>query len=469
MHSPRHGGGAADGKIPPALLLDVFNSVSDGVIAVDHDLRITAINRAALETLGFALHEALGRPVGEILATDDPRGRTVVGETLRSGRAITDRDLVLADRHGRQVPVILSTALIRGADGTVLGGAATFRNLAATRRLVEEAGRNRPFQDIVTGDPVMRRLFGILPTIARADSSLLVLGETGTGKNLLVRTIHNLSPRRRGALITVNCAALPESLLEAELFGVAAGAYTGATRDRVGRLAAAEGGTLFLDEIGDVPVSVQIKLLRVLQERVYERLGDVRSRSSNVRFITATHRDLPAMVEAGQFRRDFYYRINVLNLEIPPLRDRKGDIPLLTQRFLDRLSTRRGKSVTGVSSRVLEILTAHDYPGNIRELENIIEHAWVMCDSGVVEPHNLPRELIDGPGPERSSRIAAIGLPGMEADFIRQVLRRHGGNRGAAAQELGIHRTTLQRKIKRLGIEVSPGDGRSRNPRREDE
>ena len=464
MHAPDGLYDRGPAGIPQELLLDLFNSISDCVIAVDHDLRITAINRAALATLGFTLDETLGRPLGEIIATEDTRGRTAVADTLRSGRSVRDRDMILDDRHGRPVPVVLSTSLLRGANGTVLGGVATFRTLAAARRMVEESDRKRPFQDIVTGDPVMRRLFGILPTIARADSSVLVMGETGTGKGLLVRTIHNLSPRRQHPLITVNCAALPETLLEAELFGVRAGAYTGATKDRAGRLEAAEGGTVFLDEIGDVPPTVQVKLLRVLQERVYERVGDVRPRSCNVRFITATHRDLPALVEKGRFRLDFFYRINVLNLEIPPLRERKGDIPLLAQRFLDRLSARREKTVAGVSSRVLEMLTAHDYPGNIRELENIIEHAWVMCDTGVIESRHLPRELITEADDAVPTATRTRGLARLEGDYIRQVVRRHGGNRGAAARELGIHRTTLQRKIRKLGIELPPGDGRFRPP-----
>jgi len=463
MTSDRTRRGPGPGDVPHALLLDLFNSVSDGVVAVDTSLRITAVNRAALETLGLALHEALGRPVGEVLITDWARGRCVVAETLAGGRPLADLDLQVEGPRGRRVPVILSTSLVRADDGTVLGGAATFRNLAEVRRTAAESGFPRSFHDLVTGDPAMRRLIGTLPTIARADSSVLLQGETGTGKSLLVRAIHDLGPRRRGPLVTVNCAALPETLLEAELFGVRAGAYTGADRDRPGRLEAADGGTLFLDEIGDLPPAVQVKLLRVLQERTYEPLGDVRPRTCDVRFITATHRDLAAMVEDGAFRRDLFFRINVLNVAIPPLRERKGDIPLLVQRFLDRLAARRAKGVTGISSRVLEILTAHDYPGNIRELENIVEHAWVMCPGGPIEPGHLPRELRPG-ARGTAPATAGRGLPRLEADYIRQVLQRHRGNRGDAARELGIHRTTLQRKIRRLGLELPAGDGRSRRP-----
>ena len=454
--------GSTSPTIPLEFLLRLFNSVSDGVVAVGSDRRVSAINRSALDILGYTLHEALGRPVDEVFTVRRSGPENIIAETMRSGRAVTDRETLVEDRNGQHVPIVLTTSVVKGSDGRLLGGAATFRRLTQERPLGPGPGKGQPFQDIVTGDPEMRRLISLLPTVAGADSSVLVLGETGTGKNLLVRTIHNLSARRRGKLVTVNCAALPETLLEAELFGVRAGAFTGATRDRIGRLEAANGGTLFLDEIGDVSLAVQVKLLRVLQERIYERLGDVRPCSCDVRFITATHQDLEALVAAGDFRRDLYYRINVLTVEIPPLRDRKGDIPLLAQRFLDRLSVSRDKTVTGLSSRVLEILTAHNYPGNIRELENIIEHAWVMCDTDVIEPHHLPHELTNAEVSTARRVATTRGLNRLEADYIRQVLRRHGGNRGAAARELGIHRTTLQRKIKRLGLDPGPGDGRSK-------
>jgi transcriptional regulator with PAS, ATPase and Fis domain len=252
---------------------------------------------------------------------------------------------------------------------------------------------------------------------------------------------------------------LPESLLESELFGYKAGAFTGAVRDKPGRFAAAQGGTLFLDEIGDIPVDMQVKLLRVLQEKVFERLGDQRSIPCNIRFITATHRNLEEMVAQGTFRRDLYYRINVLNLEIPPLRNRKGDIPLLVQRFVEKFSRSGKKHVTGVNSSALEILMKHNYPGNVRELENIIEHAWVMCKDHVIGVEHLPRNLRLMNGGEDSEK--GIGLPQVEGAFILQVLERNGWHRENTARELGVHRTTLQRKIKKLGLASPRIDGRS--------
>jgi transcriptional regulator with PAS, ATPase and Fis domain len=268
-----------------------------------------------------------------------------------------------------------------------------------------------------------------------------------------------LSSRAKGPLITVNCAALPETLLESELFGYKAGAFTGAVRDRPGRFAAAEGGTLFLDEVGDIPLDMQVKLLRVLQERVYERLGEQRPIPCNIRFITATHRDLMEMVSEGTFRRDLYYRINVLNVDLPPLRDRKGDIPLLAQRFIEHFSSSRGKQIIGLSSATLELLMAHNYPGNVRELENIIEHAWVMCRGQVLEPKHLPRRL----QVKFSSEISGgkSGLSQVEAAFLTQALERNHWHREKTARELGIHRTTLQRKIKKLGLMPPVRDGRS--------
>lgn len=443
----------------PEFLEDLFNSIPLGIFSVDEDLRITAVNDVALDALEIPRRRAIGKPCCDVFRGAACRDGCALRQTMESGEPIVNLRTKIKDSLGRHIPVSLSTAVFRDKDGNVAGGVVTLQNLSREKIPEQEFGSPRPFQDIVTGDPNMRQLFEVLPTISRSDTSVLVAGETGTGKNLLAKTIHKLSARASGPFVTVNCAALPESLLESELFGYKAGAFTGAVRDKPGRFAAAQGGTLFLDEIGDIPLDMQVKLLRVLQDKIFERLGDQRSIACDIRFITATHRNLEEMVAQGTFRRDLYYRINVLNVEIPPLRNRKGDIPLLVDRFVEKFSRSGKKHVTGVTSSVLEILMKHNYPGNVRELENIIEHAWVMCKDHVIDVEHLPRglRLMDGgTGPDNR-----IGLPQVEGAFILQVLERNGWHRENAARELGIHRTTLQRKIRKLGL-VSPRiDGRS--------
>jgi PAS domain S-box-containing protein len=447
------------GPASPGFLEGLFNSIPMGIFAVDEDLRITAVNDAALDALEIPRRRAIGKPCCDVFRGAACRDGCALKQTMESGEPIVNLRTRIKDSLGRNIPVSLSTSVFRDHSGDVVGGVVTFFNMNREKMQEKEVGRPRPFQNIVTGDPNMRQLFDVLPTISRSDTSVLVAGETGTGKNLLAKTIHELSSRAGGPFVTVNCAALPESLLESELFGYKAGAFTGAVRDKPGRFAAAQGGTLFLDEIGDIPVDMQVKLLRVLQEKVFERLGDQRSIPCNIRFITATHRNLEEMVAQGTFRRDLYYRINVLNLEIPPLRNRKGDIPLLVQRFVEKFSRSGKKHVTGVNSSALEILMKHNYPGNVRELENIIEHAWVMCKDHVIGVEHLPRNLRLMNGGEDSEK--GIGLPQVEGAFILQVLERNGWHRENTARELGVHRTTLQRKIKKLGLASPRIDGRS--------
>jgi len=314
----------------------------------------------------------------------------------------------------------------------------------------------------------MQRIFAVLPALAASSSTVLILGETGTGKELLARTIHALSPRSQGPFVAVNCGALPETLLESELFGYKAGAFTGATRDKPGRFALAKGGTLFLDEIGDITPALQVRLLRVLQERTYEPLGGTRSEKADVRIIAASNRDLAAMVKQGTFREDLYYRINVVRLELPPLRKRRQDIPLLVEEMIARLNRLQHKSIQGVTTEVLSLFMAYDWPGNIRELENVIEHAFVLCEGGVIEVRHLPPELTgaasgqwQGMEAEGGGVRSAKAL--LEAQAIQRALARHGYSRVAAAQELGIHKSTLFRKMKRLGLILPAKDGRSRS------
>jgi transcriptional regulator with PAS, ATPase and Fis domain len=316
--------------------------------------------------------------------------------------------------------------------------------------------------DLVSRSAAMRRVCDLLPQVAASDSTVLIQGETGTGKELVARAIHNVSPRKGKPFVAVNCGALPDTLLESELFGYKAGAFTGADKDKPGRFALAEGGTILLDEIGEVSPALQVRLLRVLQERTYEPLGGTGSVKANVRVIVATNRDLAAQVKKGAFRQDLFYRVNVVKIEMPPLRARKEDIPLLVEHFIARFNRTQGKAVSGVAPEVMAFLMAHDYPGNVRELENIIEHAFVLCGEGRIDPRHLPEEFLVRTPATAQSKEFSTSVRAVEAQAIREALEQNGFNRLAAARQLGLHKSTLFRKIKALGIALPKRDGRSR-------
>ncbi len=309
------------------------------------------------------------------------------------------------------------------------------------------------FSDMVSRSPRMQEVFAILPQIADTPATVLVCGESGTGKELVARAVHELSPRKDEPFVAINCSALPDNLLESELFGYKAGAFTDAKKDKPGKFALAEGGTIFLDEIGDISAAMQVKLLRVLQERMYEPLGATGSVAADVRVVAATNSDLPAMVKQGRFREDLFYRIKVLQITLPPLRERLCDIPLLSNHFIERFNSRYGKAVREVSQEALELLLAHEYPGNIRELENVIEHAFVFCTGDTIGPSHLPPELREGSRDAPPLTLSTVeNFDELEKLFIESVLEETGGNKLRAAEKLGIHKATLFRKLKKLGI-----------------
>jgi transcriptional regulator with PAS, ATPase and Fis domain len=308
------------------------------------------------------------------------------------------------------------------------------------------------FADIVGRSQAFRQIFQILPQIAESDSTVLIEGASGTGKEVFARAIHNLSSRRAKRFVALNCAALPDTLLESELFGYKAGAFTDARQDKPGRFALADGGTLLLDEIGDISPAMQVRLLRVLQERIYEPLGSVESVKTDVRLIAATNKDLGKLVRKGLFRDDLFYRIHVIRLALPNLRDRREDIPLLIEHFIAKFNRLQGKAVVNVSDEVLARLMEHDYPGNVRELENIIEHAFVLCRGALIELAHLPPQLRGTAIGETSPNYAGMTLEAMERFLIADALRRNDGNRTAAARQLGINPSTLFRKLKMLGM-----------------
>ena len=432
----------------------ILDSIGDGVFTVDDNWKITSFNRAAETITKVPRAEAIGRRCSEVLRASICESDCALRRTMETGKPIACKPIYIIDSHGDRIPISISTALLKDETGNVIGGVETFRDLSLVEELRKELRGRHAFEDIISRNKQMMRIFDIMPEIAASESTVLLEGESGTGKELFARALHNLSPRSNGPLITVNCGALPDTLLESELFGYKAGAFTDAKKDKPGRFALAEGGTIFLDEIGDVSLAFQVKLLRVLEEKIYEPLGSTRSVKADLRVIAASNKNIFDMVQKGLFREDLYYRINIVRILIPPLRDRREDIPLLLDYFIGRFNRLRGKNIINVSPRSLELLMKHNYPGNVRELENIIEHAFILCPRGMIEPRHLPEYLLPRDrGPDISSS-ASLSFKEVEANFIKTVLERNDWSRAAAARELGIHKTTLYRKIKSLNIDI---------------
>jgi len=440
----------------------ILDSINEGVFTVDLEWRVTAFNQAAERITGVDRQDALGRPCCEVFRANICESHCVLRRTLGTGKPIVNATAYIINQTGQRVPIRISTALLRGADGEIVGGVETFQDLSQIEQLQKELEARYTFEDIVGRSPAMTSLFEILPQIAESDSTVLIEGSSGTGKELFARAIHNLSRRSKKRFVAINCAALPDTLLESELFGHKAGAFTDARRDKPGRFVMADGGTVFLDEIGDISPAMQVRLLRVLQERFVEPLGSVEPVKVNVRVLAATNKDLVQLVRAGGFREDLFYRIRVVHLKLPSLRERREDIPLLVDRLVARFNRLQNKDIAGVSDEVLARLMEHDYPGNVRELENIIEQAFVLCRGGMIELQHLPPELRPMGGHSAGEYGGPATLDAMERLLIAEALQRHRGNRRQAARDLGIDTSTLFRKLKSLKIDVPPTDGRSR-------
>ncbi len=440
----------------------ILDSIVDGVFTVDENWRITSFNRAAEEITGVSSDEAVGQRCSDVFHAGICENECALKEALCTRHPIACKPIYIVKTDGHRIPVSISATALKDQDGNVIGGVETFRDLSVIEQLRKELQDKYTFADIVARSAAMHRILDVLPQLADSNSTVLIEGASGTGKELVARAIHDLSPRRKKRFVAINCGALPDTLLESELFGYKAGAFTDARKDKPGRFAVATGGTIFLDEVGDVSSAMQSKLLRVLQERVYEPLGSVDPVNADVRVIAASNRDLGQLVKTEVFREDLYYRVNVVRVQLPPLRDRREDIPLLAEHFVSKFNRLQQKNVAGVSEEVMATLLDYDYPGNIRELENIIEHAFVLCRGGMVEPSHLPAILRDRPQLEPRSNGGELSLRSLEKMHITEAIRRHGGNRKAAARGLGIHPSTLFRKIKTLSIELPENDGRSR-------
>jgi PAS domain S-box-containing protein len=439
----------------------ILDSINEGVFTIDADWRITSFNSAAERITGVAHHDAVGRSCYEVFHANICESACALRRTMSDGNPVVNATACIISQSGDRVPIRISTALLKDEQDQVIGGVETFQDLSQVEELKKELHAHYTFQDIIGHSPAMIRLFEILPRISESSSTVLIEGASGTGKELFARAIHNLSPRKHKRFVAVNCAALPDTLLESELFGYKAGAFTDARRDKAGRFTMAEGGTIFLDEMGDISPAMQVRLLRVLQERVVEPLGGIEATKVNVRVVAATNRCLADLVREGRFREDLYYRIRVIHLQLPTLRQRREDIPLLLEHLVAKFNRLQGKDMAGVSDEVMARLMGYEFPGNVRELENIIEQAFVLCRSGLIGMSHLPAELRPL-ATLRTSEPESMTLSSMERHLIAAALDRHNGNRRKAAKELGIDTSTLFRKIRACHIDTPSSDGRGR-------
>jgi PAS domain S-box-containing protein len=444
-----------------ALILD---SITEGVFTVDGDFRVTSFNAEAERIIGIGRVDAIGRPCHEVFRASICGSACALRQTIKDGRPRRNVRIDVLDARMEPVPLSVSTAVLKDRRGKMLGGVEIFRDLSEMEALRRELTRSAGFADMVGVSRPMQDIFAQLPDVAASDAPVLLQGPSGSGKELVARAIHNLSDRRDAALVLVNCGALPDTLLESELFGHVRGAFTDARSSRSGRFRAADGGTLLLDEIGEISPAFQVKLLRVLEDGEVTPLGSSRSVRVNVRVIAATHRDLERLVREGRFREDLYYRLRVIPLSLPPLRERREDIPLLVDHLLIRLRGRTGKPIQAVTPEAMAILTAHDYPGNVRELANILERAFVLCHELAIGAEHLPPDLLHGAGAaarlkpserriaEARPRTASGARRSPEARRLAQALEAHGWNRTRTARALGIARNTLWRRMKEYGL-----------------
>ncbi|MBW1980898.1 MAG: sigma 54-interacting transcriptional regulator [Deltaproteobacteria bacterium] len=443
----------------------VVDTMMDGLMVVDPEGMIVSINSAMEQLTGYSKMELIGQPCA-VLDCDTcfhsrARGEDKHCELFKEGQ-VRRCKCILKKKDGKPLHVLKNAAVLRDSSGKIIGGVETLTDLTALvakekviTRLRRELTGKDGFQGILGKSPAMQQVFALISSAAQSEAPVVIYGESGTGKELVAGAIHRLGPRRKGPFIKVNCAALNESLLESELFGHVKGSFTGADRTRVGRFEAANGGDIFLDEIGDLPLATQVKLLRVLQEKEIEKVGDHRPIPVDVRVLAATNKNLQTLMETGQFRDDLYYRIGVIPIHLPPLRQRPEDIPLLIETFTSRIRLKTGKAIEGINHEALDLLIHYEWPGNVRELINVLEYAFVICPEGEILPAHLPTHITGQPHQASSPhRLRARHHAPAERAKLLEALKRTGGNKSEAARLLGISRVTLWKRLKMYNIHV---------------
>ncbi len=425
----------------------ILGSIREGVITIDPEFRITSFSRRAEAITGRKADDVLGLHCHDVLTSALCDSDCPAQHCLDTGDEEAERTSEIITGNGLTLAIGEVAVPLHDEEGNLMGGLLLIEDRSVQADVLSEVD-GASFCGIIGRSKAMRRVFRVIEQVAPTDVTILLTGESGTGKEKVARALHERSGRRHGPFQAINCAALPETLLESELFGHMRGAFTGADRDRPGRIEATAGGSLFLDELGEMPLSIQAKLLRFLQEQEFQRLGENNTRTANVRVIAATNRDLQAAVADGNFREDLYYRVRVIPIELPPLRDRKGDIPLLAAHLLNEIAEKRGRPDVSLTPATLQRLVDHPWPGNVRELINALEYAVALAPSRRIRASDLPPELVG-----HSQRYSATrDGTGHEHDHIEEALRLHEGNRSRTARYLGMDRVTLYRKMKKYGI-----------------
>ena len=446
----------------------VVDSIQDGVMIVDPDGTIVSVNRAFEEITGYARSEIIGQSCTTLNCSSCEIAREENGchwcAMFRKGNLRRQR-CALVRKDGRPVTILKNASVIKDSNGRVTGAVETMTDLTdlvsketQIENFRRELRREDRFHGMIGASAAMRKVFDLVENAAQSDAPVIIYGESGTGKELAARAIHEAGKRHKQPYVKVNFAALNESLLDSELFGHVKGAFTGAIREREGRFEAAHHGDIFLDEIGDLPLSTQVKLLRVLEEKVVERVGDNRPIQVDVRIISATNRNLTQLIERGALREDFFYRINVIPIWMPPLRDRMEDIPLLAESIFRRIQMKSGKPIEGISSAALDVLTAYGWPGNIRELKSAFEYAFVACQGGSIERGHLPPHLAGPPAAAPGAAPSADSLDELKKQRLLKALHETGGNQSEAARRLGISRTSVWNQMKRFQLDATPGE-----------
>ncbi len=432
----------------------ILDTLDIGILTVDRGGHITLFNHQAETITGFDRGDVLGKSWETIFGRRSGRDTMLFAETMADGESRSNPQGEIRTRETPVIPVRANYMALKNEDGRIVGGLATFSDLSLMYQFNSAIRDRYTLYDMVGKDPAIQRIFEIVPVVAASDVTVLIAGPTGTGKDVLAKVIHHAGDRSGKPLVKVNCAALPGELLESEMFGYVKGAFTGADRDKPGRFQEADHGTIFLDEIGDLPLALQAKLLRVLEDQEFYPLGSRKTTRVDVRIISATNQNLEQLVRERRFREDLYYRLNVMRLELPPLKDRRGDIPLLIAHILKRLSAARNTEAREFSNDAMEVLLNHDYPGNVRELENVIEHALIVCQDPVIQRKHLPLALHAGNAPPPGDGATMLDERGdfSERRAIVAMLQKHNWNRGRTAAALDMDRSTLWRKMKKYHI-----------------